>query len=156
MSSKVEVRDITKDVDLLIEGPKHRADPQSRSKYQIVSHGQAAVDGLTFSFISHRLGDRTLIGNAVDLMEGGKEFHIFAAEEKNGVVLAVNVISDIKDEEDGTRTAHLQSYSFVRGTVSKVVDGVYKGKRQKFASFDEMTESIMGGGTKDVQVERVK
>jgi hypothetical protein len=153
MSSRIEVRDITKDVDLPIEGPKHRGN--AHTQYQIESYGKAELDGITFSFIRSRVGDRSYIGEGADFKEGGKEFHVFAAEEKNGIVLAVNVISDANDVGD-MRTAHLQSYSVVRGRVSKVVDGVYRGKRQKFASFDEMIESIKGGGTRTVQVERVK
>lgn len=149
----MEVRDITKDVDLLIEGPKHRGN--AHTQYSIEDYGKTEVDGIAFSFIRSRVGDRSYMGEGADFTEGGKEFHVFAVEEKNGIVLAVNVLSDVKDEGD-IRTARLRSYSVVRGRVSKVVDGVYRGKRQKFASFDEMVESIKGGGVRTVQVERVK
>ncbi len=138
----IKVVDLTKEHDIPMMAVARGGG--GASKYELKDYGVTTIDGITFSFLNPTYEGQSYFGHEISFKEGEKEIHVIVAQEKNGVVVAVNMISDVKIEGD-MKTGHLRAYSMIGKEVRKTIDGTYEGRMKNFSKVDDLMGFIKKG-----------
>lgn len=148
----IEVVDISKDHDLPTDAFARIG--AGTAKHELKDYGVTTIDGITFSFLNNAYEGRTYFGHEISFTEKGKEIDLIVAQEKNGVVVSLNIFSDITIEGD-VKTAHARTYSIVGNKVTKLIDGKYRGEVKKFNKVDDLVGFINKGEHRTAEFERI-
>ena len=142
MSSEIPFEDLTKKEQL--------------SKPELLDYGITEADGITFSFVTIKVGEEIRTAHEVFFAEGAREFHVMPLRDHQGNLSTAFEIVSEKKQLGEELEARVVFYMLTSEKLMKVLDSKYRGPTKNFPSFRETLDYVLEGKYHGHLIKRVE